>query len=64
MSGWIKTTRHSTRASSTPADSLKGLSLSDILDKGSWSNKSTWQKLYNKEISSSEENLQNTLFKG
>ena len=58
VSGWIKTTRHSTRAGSIPKVSLNGLSLSNILDKGSWSNRFTWQKLYNKQITSSEENLQ------
>lgn len=42
--------RHSTKSVFTSKVSLKGLSLSDILDRGSWSNKFIWQKSYNKQM--------------
>ena len=35
-----------------------GLSLSDILKRGSWSNKTTWEKFYNKPILNFEEKFQ------
>ena len=35
-----------------------GLSLSDILKRGSWSNKTTWEKFYNKPILTFEERFQ------
>ena len=60
VAGWIKAiwgsagidtnlfTAHSTRAASTYKAKLKGLSLEDILKRGNWSSKSTWQKHYHK----------------
>ena len=35
-----------------------GLSLSDILKRGSWSNKTTWERFYNKPILTFEEKIQ------
>ena len=35
-----------------------GLSLSDILKRGSWSNKTTWERFYNKPILTFEEKFQ------
>ena len=54
---------HSTRSASTSNVKLKGLSLTDTLKRGSWSRKSTWQRLYNKDIVCAEENFQNTLLR-
>ena len=54
---------HSTRSASTSNVKLKGLSLADILKRGSWSRKSTWQRFYNKDIVFPEENFQNTLLR-
>ena len=73
ISGWIKKVltlanvdtgvykAHSTRSASTSNANLKGLSLADVLKRGSWSNKSTWQKFYNKEVISTEEAFQNVI---
>ena len=48
---------HLTRSASTSNVKLKGLSLSDILRRKSWSRKSTWQRFYNKDIAFPEENF-------
>ena len=60
VAGWVKAifgsagidtnlfTAHSTRAASTYKAKLKALSLEDILKRGNWSSKSTWQKHYHK----------------
>lgn len=51
VSNWIKTTLklqlegHLTRSEAN----LVGLLVNDILYRGSWSNKSTWQRFYHKE---------------
>ena len=62
VSQWIKETLkpsgidvttfkgHSTRAVSSSKVGSTGLSVSDILNRGSWSRKSTWQRFYNKPI--------------
>ena len=69
ISGWLKKVlrlakidndiykAHSTRSASTSNVKLKGLSLSDILRRKSWSRKSTWQRFYNKDIAFPEENF-------
>ena len=44
-------TAHSTRGASTSKAKVKDSSLEDILRRGNWSNKSTWQKHYHKFIS-------------
>ena len=43
-------TAHSTRSASTSKAGLQGASIKDILKQGPWSNKSTWQRFYNKNI--------------
>jgi len=43
-------TGHSTRSASTSKAELSGLSVDDILERGSWSNKSTWQAFYHKQV--------------
>jgi len=45
---------HSCRSASTSKAKVLGLSLKDILKRGQWSGKSTWQKYYNKEIINKE----------
>ena len=49
---------HSTRSASSSHARLSGLSLSDILKRGSWSNKTTWERFYNKPILTFEEKIQ------
>ena len=74
VSRWIKETlklcgvdtignfnAHSTRSASTSKAAQSGLSY--ILSMGSWSNKSTWQKFYCREIISSGKKIQNRIFK-
>ena len=41
---------HSTRSASTPKACLSGISVDDILSRGSWSNESAWQKFYHKQM--------------
>ena len=74
VSRWIKETLklagidvsilkgHSTRAASSSKSSKAGLSLSDILARGSWSSSSTWQRFYNKEIMNENDLFQKTVF--
>ena len=45
---------HSTQSASTPKASFAGLSVSDILWRGSWSKQSTWQNFYNNYILSNQ----------
>ena len=75
ISGWIKKLMtdvgintdifkaHSTRSASSTKASLAGLSLPDILKRGSWSNKSTWQNFYNKQVVTPEQKFQEGVFK-
>ena len=49
---------HSTRSASSSHARISSLSLSDILKRGSWSNKTTWEKFYNKPIMTFEEKFQ------
>lgn len=53
---------HSTRSASTSKAEISGLSIKDILDRGSWSNESTWQKFYHKEVVSNSEIFQGGVF--
>ena len=76
ISGWIKAVLklagidvetfkgHSTRAASTSKAGSIGLSIQDILSRGSWSNESTWQRFYHKPIVSSQSGFQNSVLKG
>ena len=41
---------HSCRSASTSKAKVLGLSVKEILERGRWSSKSTWQRFYNKEI--------------
>ena len=71
ISGWIKNVLgeagidtkifkgHSTRSTSTAKAGLAGLSVTDILERGSWTNASTWQRFYNRQVESSAEKYQN-----
>ena len=73
VAGWVKAilgsagidtnlfTAHSTRAASTSKAKVKGLSLEDILKRGNWSNKSTWQKHYHKFVSNESAQFQKSI---
>ena len=62
ISGWLKNvlkasginvslfTAHSTRSATTSKASASGLSVIEILERGTWSSKSTWQRFYKKDI--------------
>ena len=62
VSGWIKATltavgidtklftAHSTRSASTSKAKVNGLSTAEVLKRGNWSNKSTWQRHYHKQV--------------
>ena len=62
ISGWIKEVlkqseinvehfkAHSTRSASSSKVQMSGLPVEQILKRGNWSSKSTWQKFYNKNI--------------
>ena len=75
VSGWIKKVLqlanvdtnvfkgHSTRSASTSKVNLKGLALSDILHRESWSRASTWQKFYDNQIIPPEEKFQHAFLK-
>ena len=66
ISGWIKNIlrlakigtdickAHSTLSVSSANVKLKGVSLVDILKRGSWSRKSTWQRFYNEDVACPE----------
>ena len=41
---------HSTHSASTSKACLSGISVDDILSRGSWPNESTWQKFYHKQM--------------
>ena len=70
VAGWVKQTLimsginndilkpHSPCSASSSHARLSGLSLSDILKRGSWSNKTTWEKFYNKLTLTFEEEFQ------
>ena len=49
---------HSTRSASTSKACLSGISVDDILSRGSWSNESTWQKFYHKQVLSKGQRFQ------
>ena len=62
ISGWLKNilkssginvslfTAHSTRLATTSKESASGLSMIEILERGTWSNMSMWQRFYKKDI--------------
>lgn len=53
---------HSVRAASTSKTKSRGLSTNDILKMGNWSQESTWQKFYNKNIVTPAKRFQDSLF--
>ena len=52
----------STRSPSTSKAALSGLSVSGNLERGCWSNSSTWQNFYNKQIELPSERFQKSIF--
>ena len=77
ISGWLKNvlkssginvslfTAHSTRSATISKASASGLSMKEILERGTWSNKSTWQRFYKKDITPiSVEKFQNSVMGG
>ena len=77
ISGWLKNllkssginislfTAHSTRSAKISKASASGLSMTEILERGTWSNKSAWQRFYMKDIIPiREENFQNSVMGG
>ena len=50
---------HSTRSASTSKAGLVGLSETNISEKDSWNNASTWQRFDNRQVQSSTEKYQN-----
>ena len=49
---------YSTRSASTSKACLSGISVDDIRSRGSWSNESTWQNFYHKQVLSKEQLFQ------
>ena len=54
---------HSTRSAASSGAAVRGASVQDILHRGQWSAASTWQRFYNKQISSENARFQDALFK-
>ena len=54
---------HSTSSASASKAKLSGFSVKEILDRGSWSTESTWQKFYHKEIIKVGQDYQKKVFK-
>ena len=54
---------HSTRSASASKAGLQGASIEDILKRGSWSNKSNWQRCFNKNIVEEGQTFQEMVFK-
>ena len=76
LAGWIKQMlgltggidtstfqAHSTRSAASSKALMKGLSMTDVLERGSWSHESTWQKFYHKDIETSAKRFQHALLK-
>ena len=58
-------TAHSTRSATASKASTSGVSVIEILERGTWSNKSTWQRFYKKDIIPIRvENSQNSVMGG
>ena len=55
---------HSIRAASSSKVNNKGLSTKDILTRGNWSQRSTWQRYYNKNIVTASQRFQLKLLEG
>ena len=52
---------HSCRSASTSKAKVLGLSLEDILKRGQWTNISTWQRFYNKQIIRAQSSFSSTI---
>ena len=75
ISGWIKNVLreagidtkifkgHSTRSASTSKAGMAGLSVTNILESGSCTNVSTWQRFHNRQVESSAEKCQNKVLR-
>ena len=75
ISGWLKNVpkkagidistvkAHSTRSASTSKADLSGAPIEEILKQDCWSNKSTWQQFYNKNIIQEGQLFQEMVFK-
>ena len=75
LAGWIKETlklsgvdtdvftAHSVRGASSSKVFLHGLTAKEVIDHGSWSCESTWQKFYHKEVISSAKKFQQKVLK-
>ena len=46
---------YSRSSSSTSKACLSGISVDDVLSRGSWSSESTWKKFYHKQVLSKEQ---------
>ena len=74
ISGWVKAVldnsgvdinifkAHSSRSAATSKAKCEGCSLKDILKRGQWSGKTTWQKHYHKSVVNSASKFQHSLF--
>ena len=75
ISGWLENVQkkagidistfkaHSTRSACTSKVDLSGAPIEEILKRGCWSKKSTWQKFYNKHIIQEGPLFQEVVFK-
>ena len=73
VAGWLKSvlkdvridtsvfTAHSTRSASTSKAKALGLPLEEILKRGNWSGKSTWQLHYHKSVCTNPQHFQQIL---
>ena len=57
-------TAHSTRSASSSKAKVQGVPIKDILKRGSWSNSSTFERFYSREILLEGSNFQACLYKG
>ena len=58
ISGFMGFTAHSTRGAAASKAKERGVSLEDILTKGNWSNRTTFEFFYNKTIVSPAQRFQ------
>ena len=74
LAGWVKEAlllgdvdktfrAHSVRGAASAKAFLKGLSVKDILEHGSWSRESTWQRFYHREVHYPSKNFQEGILK-
>ena len=75
LAGWVKEvlklagvdtqifTAHSVRGAASSKAFLHGLSVREVLDHGSWSRESTWQRFYHREVDSTAKKFQQGILK-